>query len=74
MKSFFENFLTYLVSFLTAMVIISLFALLLGLPVMLLWNWTLPSLFGIARITFWKAVGVNLLCGFLFRGLTTVKQ
>lgn len=28
---------------------------------MLLWNWTLPDLFNAPRLTFWKAVGLNLL-------------
>lgn len=46
----------------------------LGLPVMLLWNWTLPSLFGVPVIGFWQAVGVNLLCSFLFKTSLTVKD
>jgi hypothetical protein len=42
-----------------------------GLVVMLLWNALLPSLFGLAAITFWQAVGLALLVkvfGLLLRG------
>ena len=42
-------------------------ALILGLPVMLLWNWLMPIIFGIKYITFWQAVGVNILCSILFK-------
>jgi hypothetical protein len=33
-----------------------------------LWNWLLPSLFGFHEITFWKALGMLLLCRILFGG------
>ena len=51
--------------------VIALLALLLGLPVMLLWNWLLPMIFGVKEITFAQAVGVNLLSGFLFKNTNT---
>lgn len=44
-----------------------LMSLLLGLPLMLLWNWLMPSLFGLTKITFWQAVGLNLLSSILFK-------
>ena len=34
--------------------------------VQLLWNWLLPSLFGIREITFWQALGVLALSRILF--------
>lgn len=37
--------------------------------VMSLWNWLLPSLFAIHRITFWQAFGILVLCRILFGGL-----
>jgi membrane protein required for beta-lactamase induction len=43
-----------------------LVALILGLPLMLLWNWLMPTLFNLPTITFWQAVGLNLLSGILF--------
>ena len=34
---------------------------------MLLWNALLPGLFGIKTISFWQAIGINLLTGIMFR-------
>ena len=45
-------------------------ALIMGLPLMLLWNWLIPNLFGVPYITFWQAVGLNLLSGILFNKTT----
>jgi hypothetical protein len=33
-----------------------------------LWNWLLPSIFGVRQITFWQAIGVLALCRILFGG------
>lgn len=48
-------------------------ACLSGLLIMLLWNATLPTIIvGFSYITFWQAVGIDLLVGLLFGGLTKV--
>jgi len=39
-----------------------------GVVVMLLWNWLLPSIFGIAAINFWQALGILILSKILFGG------
>jgi hypothetical protein len=39
----------------------------LGLPLMLLWNWLMPTIFGLPEITFWQSVGLNMLSGILFK-------
>lgn len=70
MKNFFTNLLTFII----ALVFVAIFALILAFPVMLLWNWIMPAIFGLIKITFWQALGINLLCGFLFRGTTTSKS
>jgi hypothetical protein len=36
--------------------------------VLLLWNWLLPSLFGLREITLWQAIGILALCRILFGG------
>jgi hypothetical protein len=41
--------------------------ILLGAPLMYLWNYVVPSIFGLRYITFWEAVGLNLVTGILFR-------
>jgi hypothetical protein len=56
-----------LLIFLGAITLIVIIAILLTLPTMWLWNWLMPSLFGLVKINFWKALGINLLSGILFR-------
>lgn len=45
-----------------------LWAMIIGLPTMWLWNYVCPSMFGLHEIEFWKAVALVLLCGILFGG------
>ena len=51
-----------------------LVALIMGLPLMLLWNWLMPMLFGFKTLTFWQAVGLNMLSGILFKNTSTTKS
>lgn len=51
-----------------------LVALIMGLPLMLLWNWLMPMLFGLKTLTFWQAVGLNVLSGILFKNTSTTKS
>jgi hypothetical protein len=37
--------------------------------VMALWNWLMPTLFGLTQVTFWQAFGLLALCRLLFGGL-----
>src|SRR6516164_9554608 len=39
-----------------------------GFIVQQLWNWLLPTLFGLRQIVFWQALGILLLCRILFGG------
>jgi hypothetical protein len=41
--------------------------LLMSLPVMLLWNWLAPALFGLKEIEWLQAWGLLVLCGILFK-------
>jgi hypothetical protein len=45
-----------------------LFAFIGGQIVLLLWNWLMPTLFGIGQINFWQALGILVLCRILFGG------
>jgi len=38
----------------------------LSIPVMLLWNWLVPTIFGLTSITLVQAWGISFLCGLLF--------
>ena len=46
----------------------AVFALIGGEIVKWLWNWLMPSLFGLPSLTFWKALGVLALSRILFGG------
>ena len=37
-----------------------------GQAVLQLWNWLMPGIFGLPRISFWQAVGLLGLCWLLF--------
>ena len=42
-------------------------AAVMSLPVMLLWNWLMPLIFGLTEITWFQAWGLLFLCGSLFK-------
>jgi hypothetical protein len=46
-------------------------AVIMAWPVQLLWNWLMPTIFGLKEITFWQGLGLNILTGVLFRGDST---
>jgi len=43
-------------------------ALALGFPVMWLWNWLMPAIFGLPIISVWQAVGLLVLSHLLLKG------
>ena len=58
-----QKHLVFIPLFLVAM------AALLGGLVMLLWNWLMPSIFGLPILSFWQSVGLLVLCKVLFGGI-----
>ena len=60
-----------LLGFLLGLAIIGITGLILGFPIMWLWNWLMPMLFGIPTITFWQALGLYLLFSVLFKNSTS---
>jgi hypothetical protein len=57
--------------FLLVLVIVGLF---IGFPLMWLWNWLMPVIFGLPTITFWQAVGLYLLAGVLIKSTSSSKK
>lgn len=51
---------------LLGIVAVALFVAVGGQVVLHLWNWLLPSIFGVRQITFWQAIGLLALCRILF--------
>ena len=47
--------------------VLMLAIILLGGPLMLLWNWVMPTIFELPEITFWQACGLQLLATILFK-------
>lgn len=62
-----ETFVKLLVLAFLGFLVVIVFAFIMGFPIMWLWNWLMPVLFGLVRINIWKAIGLNILCGLLFR-------
>jgi hypothetical protein len=41
--------------------------MLFGGPLMVLWNWLMPTIFKLPYITFWQACGLQLMAALLFK-------
>ena len=59
---------------LVVLMILGFVSLLLGLPLMLLWNWLIPTIFGLTKISFFQAVGLNFLCSIMFKSQDNKKD
>lgn len=59
------DFIIYL---LETIAYIAVFAFIFSLPIMWLWNWLMPVIFGLTKITWIQALGLSVLSGFFFRG------
>jgi hypothetical protein len=47
-----------------------IWSLVLAWPVQLLWNWLVPGIFGLGKITFFQAFGLKVLFGFVLGKVT----
>ena len=56
-----------LIAILVGIGAVALTAVVLAVPLLLLWNWVMPTVFALPYITFWQAMGLNLLTGIMFR-------
>jgi len=52
--------------FIGAVVVLAV-ALLYTIPIYYLWNWLMPIIFGLTKITFWQALGLSMLSSFLIK-------
>ena len=69
----FESVLSFTAVSMAAIVIMAVWSLLLAWPVQLLWNWLVPGIFGLGRITFFQAFGLKVLFG-LTLGRVTIED
>jgi len=61
-----EKFLTGLFGLLGVLALVSLFAVIMAFPVMWMWNYTMPPVFGLPEISVWQALWGSLLMRFIF--------
>lgn len=66
-----KNFLLVLGAILGALLIAFLGSFLIAIPVLYLWNWIMPEIFGLIVITYWQAWGITLLSGLLLKSHST---
>jgi uncharacterized membrane protein len=55
-------------------VLVIVFSLLFALPVMWLWDWLMPTIFGLPEITLFQAWGLSALSGLLFKSNTSTSK
>lgn len=75
MKSYYEyeSVLSFTTVSVISIMMIVVWALVLAWPVQLLWNWLVPGIFGLGRITFFQAFGLKVLLG-LALGKVTIED
>ena len=56
-----------LFTFGAALLIAIVVDLVLAIPLLLLWNWLVPEMLGLANISYGQAFGLLILCGLLFK-------
>jgi hypothetical protein len=56
-----------IVKLIVIVVWVGIAAALFAAPTWLLWNWLMPEILGLPRITLFQALGILLLSGMLFR-------
>jgi hypothetical protein len=61
-------------TFLIWIAIALIFSFILGLPIMLLWDWLMPTIFGLPEITWVQAVGLSLLSSLLIKSHSPAKS
>ena len=68
MKTHFEtkSVLSLTLMPLAAILLLIVWSLILAWPFQLLWNWLVPNIFGLSKITFFQAFGLKLLLGLTF--------
>ncbi|MBP5722098.1 MAG: hypothetical protein J6X18_00740 [Bacteroidales bacterium] len=69
-----RNFLLGVGATTVAFLLTFIVCLILAFPTMWLWNWLMPAIFGLGRITVWMALGINLLSAILFKSKTRVNK
>lgn len=57
---------TFIRAFIAILLMSVGFSFLLTYPVMWLWNWLMPAIFGLKTLTFWQTFGLTMLANMIF--------
>jgi|JI10StandDraft_1071094.scaffolds.fasta_scaffold1323465_2 hypothetical protein len=69
-----EKLLVFSAAIVGSLMIAGLIALILSLPVWLLWNWLMPAIFGLTQIKLTQAFGLLILSNLLFKSSVATKK
>ena len=61
-----ESVLSFTALSVVAIIMMVFWSLVLAWPFQLLWNWLVPAIFGLGKITFFQAFGLKLLLALVF--------
>ena len=61
-----ESVLSFTALSVFAIIMMVFWSLVLAWPFQLLWNWLVPAIFGLGKITFFQAFGLKLLLALVF--------
>ena len=61
-----ESVLSFTALSVLAIILMVFWSLVLAWPFQLLWNWLVPAIFGLGKITFFQAFGLKLLLALVF--------
>lgn len=67
-KSKFEKVVKKVVKVIFIAILAVVFLLLFSYGFMYLWNWLMPDVFGINKVTYWQAVGILVMTKIIFGG------
>lgn len=68
-----NNITKFALAVIFALISSTLGALIISIPIMLLWNYLMPGLFGFKEINFFQAVAMGMLSSLLFNTSLTIK-
>ena len=61
-----ESILSFIVIWILGIIMMLFCYLFLAWPFQLLWNWLVPAIFGLGKITFFQAFGLKLMLALVF--------
>ena len=68
------KFIGFLITLIGTIGLFFIISLLFAFPVMWLWNWLMPTIFMLPKISVLQSVGLNLLAGFLIKSNSNSKE